>query len=264
MVALADRTARWVWPLTWPLSSLPPCSNTAHERGSWSTVCFMFITGPLQTATFVTCLGYWERELNGLTRRRPGGGPRGPGSGPPSSGLLCFMFIRPGTLYTCLRRQGNEAESDVAAPGGFRSRVNEPAFYTDSRTNELRRVTTNVENALTERDVLWSPVQCALKNAYRPNPREPRSTAAIRAAGSVARTTRTCPASTRRPGTHTTLQTCSTIQRPQRQSPLSRLRPCRWPIQTSIQTHTICLHSTSVGVASELLPPSSTRYGPSP
>jgi hypothetical protein len=58
--------------------------------------------------------------------------PRGwaAGSGPPSSGLLCFMFIRPGTLcYTCLRRQGNEAESDVAAPGGFRSRVNEPAFY---------------------------------------------------------------------------------------------------------------------------------------
>jgi hypothetical protein len=37
---------------------------------------FMFITGP-QPATFVTCLGYWERELNGLTRRRPGGGPRG-------------------------------------------------------------------------------------------------------------------------------------------------------------------------------------------
>ena len=94
---------------------------------------FMFITGPLQPATFVTCLGYWERELNGLTRRRPGGGPRGPGSGPPSSGLLCFMFIRPGTLYTCLRRQGNEAESDVAAPGGFRSRVNEPAFYTGTR-----------------------------------------------------------------------------------------------------------------------------------
>ena len=63
--------------------------------------------------------------------------PRGwaAGSGPPSSGLLCFKFFIPGTLYTCLRRQGNEAESDVAAPApvGSVHASREPAFYTGTR-----------------------------------------------------------------------------------------------------------------------------------
>lgn len=90
---VADNGYVWVWPLTWPLSSLPPCSNKARTKLEHGTsgeagllICFMFIKSlsraPNPTAhLFVTCLGIEWIDRRGSWGR----GVEVRSGGPPSS-----------------------------------------------------------------------------------------------------------------------------------------------------------------------------------
>ena len=81
--------------------------GTSGEAGLLYVSCLSRAPNP----TFVTCLG---KGIEWIDAGAPG---VGAGSGPPSSGLLYVSCLSGPEPYTCLGRQGNEAESDVAAPG---------------------------------------------------------------------------------------------------------------------------------------------------
>jgi len=78
MVALADRTARWVWPLTWPLSSLPPCSNTARA-GKLVYCMFHVYHGPSTTRDLCHLFGILGKGIEWIDAPAPRGWAAGTG-----------------------------------------------------------------------------------------------------------------------------------------------------------------------------------------
>lgn len=115
---------------------LEQSSNTARAGKRVYCMIHVYHGPPARAARHLVRLLSPVWELNGLTVGGGGGEWRSTveslveiSSSGLLLGLLCFMFIRPGTLYTCLEAEGRgkakagrreraaECESDVASPG---------------------------------------------------------------------------------------------------------------------------------------------------